>query len=112
MFIWIGASKRRYRYFVYTLPRSFDKNQDGNYIYAKKDLNGNWVPIYIGEGNLETHASDRLHQIKCIESKGATHIHAHLRSDEKARKAEEEDFLNNHPDVYAPIGCNEKAIES
>jgi len=45
---WAGASGTRYTYFVYALPASFGPNQPGNYIYAKTDAAGKWVPVYIG----------------------------------------------------------------
>ena len=45
---WTGRSGTRYTYWVYPLPATFDPNQLGNYIYARKDFQGRWQPIYIG----------------------------------------------------------------
>jgi hypothetical protein len=104
---WVGASGASYTYYVYTLPHSFKEGQDGNYIYAKLE-DKKWKPVYIGEGDLGERVSDEHHQASCIKSKGATHIHAHLNTDEAARKAEEADLLKAHPEAYKPTGCNVK----
>ena len=101
---WIGASGKKYSYWVYPLPASIKSGQDGNYIFTKV-VNNTWVPIYIGQGDI----GDRLdnhHQATCIKSKGATHLHAHKNADERARLAEEDDLLAAHPEAYAPAGCN------
>ena len=105
---WQGASGKSYTYFVYPLDPSFNDG-DGNYIYTKKNTEGNWVPIYIGEGNLaERSQLSQHHQGACIRSKGATHFHCHLNADQQARLAEEDDLLKRFTDAYKPKGCNEK----
>ncbi len=80
---WTGASGTPYTYFIWKLPASFGDNQDGNYIYTKKNSEGKWVPIYIGQGDLKDRAENH-HQSDCISRKGATHIHVHLNSKESA----------------------------
>lgn len=105
---WTGASGTVYNYAILKLPVDFAEGEEGNYIHAKRNATGQWVPIYIGEGDLAHRASHSHHQAACIETKGATHIHAHRRPDAKARKAEEQDLLERHTDAYEPVGCNEK----
>ena len=104
---WIGASKAKYKYFVYELPYSFKEGQDGNYIYARL-VEGKWRPIYIGQGDLHDRVSDSHHKADCIKSKGATHVHAHLNGKKEDREAEEADLLANYPQAFEPKGCNEK----
>ncbi len=105
---WTGASGRSYTYFVYSLPCSFNKNQPGNYIYCRINARGNWVPVYIGQGDLGDRIGPNHHQAACIRSKGATHVHVHLNRREQDRRAEESDLLAAHPESYQPTGCNEK----
>ena len=107
--VWIGESNTKYTYEIWELPVSFKPDQYGNYIYSKKNTEGKWVPIYIGEGDLAVRVSENHHQATCIKSKGATHVHVHLNSDEKAGKAEESDLLARHTNAYKPNGCNEKS---
>lgn len=106
---WIGASGTEYTYFVRSLPFTFNPNQDGNYIFSKKNNKGLWVPIYIGQGDLADRVSDGHHKATCIKNKGATHVHVHLNQTEKDRIAEEADLLGRYTNSYAPDGCNEKA---
>ena len=107
--IWSGASGKQYTYWVYVPPTGLSAGQDGNYIYAKL-VNANWVPIYIGQGDLRDRANiDNHHQSQCLKSKGATHVHAHTNPLEAERLAEEQDLLAGYPDAYQPTGCNEKA---
>ena len=106
--IWTGASGTHYTYFVWLLPASFDPNQDGNYIFSKKNDQERWVPIYIGQGDLADRVSDNHHQANCIRNKGATHVHVHLNPKEEDRTGEEEDLLARYTNAYKPYGCNEK----
>lgn len=107
-FVWVGASGRSYTYYIYTNPPNFNANQDGNYIYARQDQRGEWIPIYIGQGCLSERCCPAHHKARCIGQKGATHVHAHLNGVEQARLAEEDDLLAAHPEAYEPIGCNER----
>ena len=105
---WSGKSGTQYTYYVHELPITFDPDQAGNYIYTKINQNGNWVPVYIGEGDLRGRVSDDHHQARCIKSKGATHVHAHKNGSASARKNEETDLLENYSNAYQPFGCNVK----
>ena len=105
--IWPGASGAEYTYHVHELPVSLKTGQDGNYIYAKKNPEGRWVPVYIGEGDLGGRSGPGHHKAYCIRQKGATHFHCHLKSDATARRGEEADLLRRFTNAYAPSGCNE-----
>jgi hypothetical protein len=105
---WGGASGTAYTYNIHQLPVSFNPNQPGNYIFCKLNAQNQWVPIYIGEGDLGERISDKHHKWTCVKSKGATHVHEHLNAIESNRLAEEKDMLAGHPIAYAPYGCNEK----
>lgn len=63
--------------------------------------------MYIGEGDLKERTEYRINE-GCVIKKGATHIHAHLNSDNSDRLNEEDDLLKNHPESYTPTGCNER----
>lgn len=103
---WIGASGQRYKYYIWDLPANFDPNQDGNYIYSRRNVNNNWVSIYIGQGDLKERTENH-HQADCIARKGATHIHVHLNSKKEDRINEEKDLLTNYTNAQQPTGCNE-----
>ena len=106
--MWVGESGAEYTYFIHPLPVNFDPNQEGNYIFSKKNENDQWVPIYIGEGDLAERVNDGHHRAACIKRKGATHVHAHLNPAEVDRTAEEQDLLARYTNAYAPNGCNQK----
>ena len=105
-FVWPGDSGKKYTYRSFELPFSCDPNQDGNYIFTKSEA-GKWVPIYIGQGDLNNRTNDPKHY-KCATSKGATHVHLHLNPSKQDRLSEEDDLLEAFPQAYAPVGCNEK----
>jgi hypothetical protein len=64
----------------------------GNYIYAKKNSDGQWMPVHIGQGDLAQGLQDEL-----LDSRGATHGHIHLTLTDDARLAEERDLLARYP---------------
>lgn len=103
---WNGASGTEYGYWSRKLPYSCDAGQNGNYIFTKI-VNDEWVPIYIGQGDINDRVNDETHY-NCAIGKDATHVHVHTNSTEEDRIAEEQDLLKGHPSAYKPIGCNEK----
>ena len=105
---WVGISGTHYEYSIWKLPANFKEGQDGNYIFGKKNTEGKWVPIYIGEGDLKDRVSNTHHQAACIKQNGATHVHVHLNADEENRKIEERDLLTRYALAYTPKGCNER----
>jgi hypothetical protein len=103
---WTGTSGAKYGYWSIKLPYSCETGHNGNYIFTKI-VNNVWVPIYIGQGDINDRVNDPQHY-KCAINKGATHIHVHLNWKESDRLAEEQDLLKGHSSAYDPIGCNEK----
>src|SRR6266403_1918357 len=71
----IGKSGAKYTYYVYARHPNINEGQDGNYIYAKKNRDGLWLPVYIGQGDLSKRATADHHRIRCIDLKLATHVH-------------------------------------
>ena len=104
---WPGASGKQYKYYIWELPANFSENQGGNYIYCWLNKNNQWVPIYIGQGDLKNRTENH-HQADCIKRKGATNIHVQLNGREDDRLAEEGDLLANFTNAYRPDGCNER----
>jgi hypothetical protein len=103
---WPGRSGKNYTYYIYGRHPKIEPKQDGNYIYARINNKNEWVPVYIGQGDLGVRCTKSHHQVQCIDSKLATHVHLHLNKTEVARLAEERDLLANFPDAYDPSGCN------
>jgi len=104
---WTGKSGQNYIYYVSALPPNFNESQPGNYIFAKKNSENRWVPIYIGETSDLGERFEDHHKMSCIKRKGATHIHAHLNhGGEIVRKNEEKDLLALYGDAWEPSGCN------
>lgn len=92
---WKGQSGKSYTYEIHPLEASF-KNEPGNYIFAR--LAGRlWHAVYIGEtGDLGKRLANHNEE-ECVQRHGATHIHAHLSSSNKAeRLAEEKDLTDAH----------------
>jgi hypothetical protein len=107
--VWTGGSGKRYTYYVWPRQPEVASDQTGNYIYAKKNAKNQWVPIYIGEGDLSVRCTSNHHQHECIDLKGATAVHMHKNADDAARWSEESDLLAAYPSAYAPTGCNIKS---
>ena len=105
---WIGASGKKYTYYIWPRHPNIKTGEVGNYIYTKKSSQGLWVPVYIGQGDLSVRCTTNHHQIECINNKGATNIHLHLNSREEYRLSEEKDLLLRYTNAYAPGGCNIK----
>lgn len=102
---WVGASRAPYLYYVYDVNEIIPPNL-GNYIYARIEDGRNWVPIYFGRGDLSICAGDKADLMKCIELKGATHIHLHCNSRPHDRSVEMEDLLLRFGQAFAPGGCH------
>ena len=71
MCTWYGTSQQQYRYFIYPLPASFKDDQPGNYIFAKV-VNGEWWPVYIGQGDLGVRIGNGLY-LRSNDSAGKLH---------------------------------------
>jgi hypothetical protein len=105
---WKGVSGQSYNFSVFPRGTKIQSGVMGNYIYARKNIQGYWVPVYIGQGDLSIRANDNHHRIDCIDQKGATHVHLLGNQVEKDRFAVERDLLGYFTNAYAPSGCNIK----
>src|SRR5512133_2137245 len=99
---WIGQSGLRYTYTVLSWPCSVRAGQYGNYIFARRDQAGRWVPVYIGHGELSLACSSGNDQWQCIASHGATHFHCHLSEDRQAGANEQDDLLARYLNALVP----------
>ncbi len=110
-FDWVGVDGQRYTYDVHSLPKDFKPGILGNYIFTKKSNDGNWVPIYIGQGDLGVQIGHYHPQSDCIKDMGATHVHIHPNDNEWVRISEEHDLLESNLKSFEPHGCNFKEEE-
>ena len=100
---WTGKSGRKYTYWVYPLPVNFT-SVPGNYIFAKRNERGQWVPVYIGETGDLSERFENHHAMHCIRKNNATHLLVHKSSSERSKRLNEEtDLLQN----YSP-SCNKQ----
>ncbi len=103
---WLGKSGPVYTYRVYDLPISFEANQKGNVVFARLDHGRNWVPVFVGEGDLGKNVDNDNYQFHTIQRRGATHVHVRLNPDVYDRRAEVRDLLGHHTIAFQPFGCN------
>jgi len=95
---WTGQSGRHYQYKAYPITTPF-RPLPGNFIYAKRDANGQWIPVYIAQSrDLHQRLEGRVSVDSAIQH-GATHVHAHYDSaGQAARCSEERDLIDRwHP---------------
>ncbi len=95
----------QYTYWAYPINTSF-KDEPGNYIYAKRNSDGKWQAVYIGQtSSLSQRLASHDEEQTAIRY-GATHILAHLNPDERARKSEEADLISTYvpPLIQGAVG--------
>lgn len=91
--IWDGKSGNNYKYWIHVIEVEF-KASPGNYVFAKKTLDGRFRPIYVGETGDLSERFDNHHKMGCIKNAGATHICVHTSgNDDTVRRAEEADII-------------------
>jgi len=93
--IWVGASGKKYKYWIYAIGTEFSAVA-ANYIFAKETSTGKYSPIYIGQTGDLSERFDSHHKMSCIKSYGATHIHSHTNVNEQDRLDEEADLISNY----------------
>jgi len=91
---WQGASGMSYEYWIYPINRISFKAEAGNYCVAKEVEPGRFRPLYFGETADLSERFDNHHKWSCFTRNGATHIHAHTNSSQKARLDEEKDLIH------------------
>jgi hypothetical protein len=85
---WSGRSGRNYGYWIYPIDAKFRKIA-GNSVFAKKDANGKWIPIYVGQTrNFDAGLADRDGE-NLAKMSGATHVHVHFSSPDEPRRIKE-----------------------
>jgi hypothetical protein len=101
--LWTGQSGKHYQYEILPIDASF-RALPGNYIYARQEEDGTWVPIYIAQTrDLHQRLEGHVRTDDAIAS-GATHLHAHYdTAGQAARCSEEHDLIVR----WQPV-CNEK----
>ena len=105
---WTGKSGASYTFVVIPWPAPLDEGYVvGNYICARRTDNGDWIPVYVGEGDLGSPCSKRHPSFDQLRKRGVTHMHCHLNNDADARRHEARDLLSRHTLAVMPIGCNE-----
>ena len=105
---WTGKSGASYTFVVIPWPAPLDEGYVvGNYICARQSDHGDWIPVYIGEGDLGSACSKKHPCFGLLQKRGVTHMHCHLNDDADARRHEAQDLLSRHAPAVMPIGCNE-----
>ena len=99
---WPGQSGKEYQYEAHPLDAAFQP-LPGNYIYAKQDEDGSWIPIYVAQTrDLHQRLEGHVRMDDAI-ANGATHLHAHYCSAGQASRCTEEHDLIVR---WKPV-CNE-----
>jgi hypothetical protein len=105
---WTGGSGRTYTFVVVPWPAPIDFGVvDGNYICARQTKNGEWIPIYIGEGDLAAPGAHSHPSYDLLIERDVTHFHCHINNDPAARRREAQDLLAGQTLAFVPGGCNE-----
>lgn len=95
---WDGITGKKYRYHIYPIAESHNA-VPANYLFAKKNADGQYSPIYVGETGDISERFDSHHKMPCIKQRGATHLCTHKSSeDATVRRLEEQDIKKKlHP---------------
>lgn len=102
--VWTGKSGADYLYHAYPIPCAVPR-RFGGFIYAKRNDEGLWVPLYVGQGDLSVCCKDP-EVLACLQAKGATHIHMRINRVESDRVEEVEDLLARYSNAFEPQGCH------
>jgi len=105
---WTGGSGRTYTFVVVPWPAPLDFGVvDGNYICARQTKNGEWIPVYIGEGDLAAPCAESHPNFDQLVERDVTHLHCHINDDPASRRREAHDLLSGHALALMPTGCND-----
>ena len=93
IYLWLGASGKRYRYAVYMFGTVFGPGP-ANYVFARETRPGHYVPVFIGQTDDLSEPFDNHLAMQCIRLNRATHIHVKLSTaPEEVRRAERSDLI-------------------
>lgn len=89
---WTGL-RAGYDFVVFDLNTAKWNDVPGVYVFCKV-VNDRWQPVYIGQcGSFLTRISQAHHKWRAVLLHGATHVHAMVERDERARLQIEADLL-------------------
>jgi hypothetical protein len=93
LYVWTGASGRKYRYSAFMFGTHFGPGA-ANIVFAREIKRGKYDPIYIGQtADLSEPFKDEA-AMQCIAEGRATHVHVRFAVDDEAvRIAECEDLI-------------------
>jgi hypothetical protein len=89
---WTGQSGAVYSYTIYPMDTQWN-DVAGNYIFCKETSPSTWSAIYVGQTDSFKNRLPNHEKLPAAKRLGATHIHAHVNTDEKARLKEEQDLI-------------------
>ena len=93
LYVWTGASGKKYRYSAFMFGTHFGPGA-ANVIFARETQRGQYAPIYVGQtADLSEPFKDPA-ALECITGNRATHIHVRFAGDDEAlRIAECQDLI-------------------
>jgi hypothetical protein len=93
LYVWTGASGKKYRYSAFMFGTHFGPGA-ANVIFARETKRGQYDPIYVGQTADLSEPFQDDGVLRCITENRATHIHVRFAGDdEAARTAECEDLI-------------------
>lgn len=99
--IWEGRDGKAYTYFRLSLDDGI-KPKPGNYIMVRREPDGGFTPLYIGETNNLLNRLANHEQWACALEKGMNELHVHQTSGTLQRRLAEE---SNLIERFAPLPC-------
>jgi hypothetical protein len=100
----MGSSGRAFAYWIYELPGPADLSARGNFIFARIDEDGSWLPVFIGQGAIGALGIESPRLWRSILNKGATHVHFHRSGMSTARVTEVSDLLVRYRLAFVRVG--------
>ncbi|HEU5468669.1 MAG TPA: hypothetical protein VFU77_05125 [Steroidobacteraceae bacterium] len=93
LYVWTGASGRKYRYSAFMFGTHFGPGA-ANFIFAREVKRGQYAPLYVGQTPDLSEPFRNEAALQCITEGRATHVHVRFAGeDEAARVAECEDLV-------------------
>ena len=102
-----GRERKKYEYDVFSIDARPPRNDEGNYIFARRGIFNSavWMAVYVGQGKLQDRYDAAIGE-GCVQKKRATHYHRHYNSSKADRLSEEKDIIEGNDACKAPRGCN------
>lgn len=90
-----GASGTQYVFWVYTWGTTF-KAAGGVYLVLRKEQNGNYTIIYVGQTGDLSERFDNHHKASCFTRNSKSHVAARMESAESTRLSIESDLIKKY----------------